>query len=191
MATTARPQIAPRVSLEQYLFDEAHRPDKHEFHAGYVYAMAGGSHAHSIMQARASGELYSQLKRSRCTVAGPDIKVWIAKEQTALYPDVLVACGKAVYHQSDQQLLTNPTVVVEVLSPSTRDYDLGKKFLLYRQLLSLQEYLLLEPDEVYVIHYSKDAKGAWRKKTHQLTDAVIELPSIKASLALRDLYPNA
>ncbi|MDX2267102.1 MAG: Uma2 family endonuclease [Bryobacter sp.] len=191
MATTARPQIAPRISLDQYLFDEAHRPDKHEFHAGYVYAMAGGSLSHAAMCANAVSALVRAVGSKRCLTLTADIKVWVEAEGSAVYPDAAVVCGKAISHKKSEHMITNPIVIVEVLSPSTRDYDLGKKFLLYRQLLSLQEYLLIEPDEVYVIHYSKDAKGAWRKKTHQLTDAVIELPSIKASLALRDLYPNA
>jgi Uma2 family endonuclease len=153
--------------------------------------MAGGSLSLAAMSANVVAALVRMGAAKGCTTFSSDIKVWIAEEECAVYPDAALVCGKVMGYNNSDQMITNPRIIVEVLSPSTRDYDLGRKFAIYKKLASLKEYILIEPDEVYVIHYAKDARGSWRKKTHQLTGALVELPSLNAKLALRDLYPNA
>jgi Uma2 family endonuclease len=117
--------------------------------------------------------------------------VWVEAASTALYPDVILVCGRPAYHKKNTQLVTNPLLIVEVLSPSTREYDLGAKFEVYQRLPSLRSYWLVDPGEVWVAEHSLGPNGRWGKKIHQNVEARLNVPGLDATLALRELYPGA
>ncbi len=183
-------QHGPMMSLEEYLFAEQGQKDKHEFHAGYVYSMAGGSHRHAIMQLNIGSELRAMARGKNCVASGPDIQIWVEEVQTALYADVALVCGKAAYFKKNRNMLVNPRLIVEVLSPGTRDYDLSGKFEIYKKLASFHEYLVVESDSVLVIHHQKDSAGVWTRKSYKNRTAEILIPSLGLPLAVSALYEN-
>lgn len=133
----------PKLSLQAFLDWENEQPERHEFHRGEVFAMTGGRRINGLVGLNIAAALKSLLKGTPCRTFVEAMKVQVG-DDTILYPDVFVTCDAGDLRT--QQIFTAPTVVVEVLSPSTRAYDLGAKFTLYRRLTSLREYLLVDPD---------------------------------------------
>ncbi len=114
------------------------------------------------------------------------MRIRIAKSKNYLYPDLSVVCGEEESLEVD--IIENPTVIAEVLSPSTADYDHGKKFSIYREIPSLKDYLLVHTQEILIEHFTPQADGNWLLAYHQGMDAVVELKSIGCSIALKDIY---
>ena len=128
----------PRVTEEEYLALERAADCKHEFVEGEIFAMAGCTVLHSLLAANWTAELFTQLRRAPCRVFTSDLRIRTSASGSYVYPDVSVACsGVRLYRDSDD-ILTNPKVVVEILSPSTANYDRGRKFQLYREISSLE-----------------------------------------------------
>lgn len=106
------------------------------------------------------------------------------------YPDVILVCGKRRFHDERRDTLLNPLVIIEVLSPSTADYDRGAKFAHYRQLESLQEYVLVAQDERHVMRYVRQPDHRWLLEEFRNHDDTVELPSVACRLSLADVYEN-
>ena len=119
-------------------------------------------------------------------VFNSDMRVRIAKSKNYLYPDLSVVCGVETSLEVDN--LENPTVIVEVLSPSTADYDHGKKFSIYREIPSLKDYLLVHTQEIMIEHFTPQVDGSWLLTYHNGMDALVEVKSIGCSIALQDIY---
>jgi Uma2 family endonuclease len=141
------------------------------------------------MQAAIGAELTRLTRGTKCVAAGSDIRIWIGRADTVLYADFSLICGEPTFHNRNQSLLTNPTLLVEVLSPSTRDYDLAGKFDLYKKLPSLREYLLVEPEEVTAIHSVKEAGGRWSRKQATERQDVLSIACLGKDLRLSRIYP--
>jgi len=174
-----------RLSPQTYLEQERLSETKHEFCNGEVFAMSGASYAHNVITANIIRELGNQLKQRPCRVLPSDMRVRV--EDGFVYPDVSVVCGKPEFYDKDN--LCNPSVIVEVLSPSTADYDANGKFARYRQLASLQEYLLVAQDRPHLLHYVRQAENRWLLSEYR--GAVeFELPNIGCRLDLTEVYAN-
>ena len=154
MSAVPKPYITP----EQYLELERQAETKSEYFAGEIFAMAGASPEHNLISGNAFGVLWSQLRDRPCTAYGSDMKVRSTQEHYA-YPDVTVVCGEAQFGGEEREVLLNPTLIVEVLSPSTEAWDRGGKFEQYRQRESLQEYLLIAQDRPHVERYARQSNG--------------------------------
>jgi Uma2 family endonuclease len=176
----------PKVPLtpEEYLAIEREAETKSEYVNGEVFAMAGASTPHNRIATDVVSELNFQLKGRNCEVFGSDMRIKVSPRMYT-YADAVVVCGEPVIADLDN--LVNPTLIVEVLSPSTEGYDRGRKFAKYRNIESFREYLLIAQDRCHVDHYLlKD--GQWLlSDVHSLTD-VIHLPSVNATLALAEVY---
>lgn len=146
-----------KKSLAEFLAWEAHQPDRHEFFRGEVFAMVGGSARHNRVIMNLGSRIAAHLDGSGCQVFTESMKVQIA--EGILYPDVVVTCGKA--EAGDEQIVSDPKLVIEVLSPSTKGYDQRDKFVLYRSLPSLREYALIDPSDRRVEVYTAADAGAW------------------------------
>jgi Uma2 family endonuclease len=133
----------PKLTIEAYFAWEASQPEKHEFHRGEVFAMVGAKRIHGRVVNNIARELGVHLKGSPCQVFHEGMKVQVG-DDTVLYPDVFVTCDKA--DLVTDQIFTAPTLVLEVLSPSTQAYDRSQKFALYRRIAALQEYILVDPE---------------------------------------------
>ena len=131
-------QPKQRISEREYLAGERDSAIKHEYFAGEVYAMTGASRNHNLIVSAVIARLYSQLENRKCTVYPGDLRVKVARRHSYVYPDVTVVCGEEWFEDGHNDTLLNPTVIVEVLSPSTEMFDRGKKFEQYRQISSLQ-----------------------------------------------------
>ncbi len=151
--------------------------------------MAGSSNKHNLITSNIIISLGSQLKKRDCRVYPPDMRVHIPKTGLFTYPDVLVVCGKPEFlPDTNLDTLTNPILIVEVLSASTESYDKSIKFDNYRSLESLREYVLVSQDAKKVIRYTKQANGSWVLMDFIGDKTEIELSSIECSLTMEDIY---
>jgi len=174
----------------EYLPLEASSNVKHEFVDGQIYAMAGGTPEHAALAATVIGLLFPQLRDGRCRAHDADLRVRVRETDLATYPDVTVVWGQRERDPDDEQAVTNPTVIVEVLSRSTEEYDRGDKFEHYKRLTSLREYVLLSPRERSVEVWTRHADDTWRCSVSR-DGEVARLDAIRAQLDVRELYDAA
>jgi Uma2 family endonuclease len=173
----------------EYLALEATSNVKHEYLDGQIYAMAGGTPQHAALAATVIGLLFPQLRAGRCRALDADLRVKIAATGLATYPDVTIVCGPRELAPDDAQAVTNPTLIVEVLSRSTEEYDRGDKFEHYKALPSLKQYVLVSHRERRVEVHTREAVG-WETRAFGEGESA-ELASIGASLEVRELYDAA
>ena len=184
--------MLPYLSISQYLELEYSSPTKHEYEGGEILAMTGGSLNHGILCGNAYNEIRSGLgkKGSNCNAFGSEIRIHIKAAEAIVYPDTMVICNEIETSDEDPEAVVNPILVVEVLSKSTESYDRGDKFYKYRQLSSLQEYVLVAQDSAMVETFHRKEKRVWEIARYIGIDAVINLKSIGIEIKLRDLYLN-
>jgi Uma2 family endonuclease len=160
-------RVAARSGLTpaEYLAWEREEPDKHEYHAGEVFAMAGGSPRHSWI----AGNVQSVLKRTlddRCFTFTSDQRIMFDDGRRYVYPDVSVVCGPIVLQDGANDVVANPTILIEVLSSTTEQYDRGLKWEGYQRLVSLTDYVLVAQHEVRVEHYRRAPDPGWFYRTY-------------------------
>ncbi len=149
------------LSPEEYLAIERAAEFRSEYFDGVMYAMAGGSHVHSHIMGNLAGEFRSALKKRPCLVMPADARVRVGKGILYCYPDLVVACEPREYAAEDKDTLVNPTLLVEVLSPSTELSDRATKATLYRGITSLQAYAFVSQNQPHVEIYHRNAAGEW------------------------------
>jgi Uma2 family endonuclease len=181
--------IAARTYLtpEEYLAFERKAITKHEYLSGEIVAMSGASNAHNLITGDIFAELHGQLKGGTCLVYTSDMRVKTSSTLSYFYPDVAVVCNKPRFEDNTFDTLLNPIVVIEVLSPSTAAYDRGEKFEYYKQLASLQEYILISQDRVRVESYHRQGTR-WLHNTLQRLEDVLSLTSIECEVPLHAIY---
>ena len=174
---------------EEYLAMEREADERHEYIDGYIFEMAGESQAH--------GEISAKLRGTPCRGRGANSKIRtgprpaLARSQKALYsyPDFFVICGELELLDEFQDVITNPTVIFEVLSPSTENYDRGEKFFRYQNWSStLKDYVLISQVNPTVEHFSRQTNGSWTYRVHQGLEAHFSIKSIKCTLKLSEIY---
>lgn len=177
-----------RMTEADYLKFERASETKHEYIAGEVFAMTGASQHHSLISGSVIAALYGQLRERPCKVYPGLMRLVIAASNVYTYPDISVVCGESIL-ADDQHLdtLTNPMLIIEVLSPSTELYDRGRKFQYYRQIESLREYVLIAQDAPRIERFVRQG-DVWQFSDAVGLDASLELPSIGCTLALGDIY---
>lgn len=183
--TSAEPRR--RFTFRDYLDLEEASNVKHEYFAGEIYAMAGGTPEHAALAMAVGASLFDQLQESGCRVYSSDLRVRVVATGLATYPDVTVICGPLEHDPESRTTVTNPTLVVEVLSPSTEDYDRGEEH--YRRIPSLRECVLVAHDRRRVEVWRRDAGGGWSQLVAESGE--VDLPSIGCRLAVEALYHRA
>ncbi len=175
------------LSLQEYLEIEEKAEFKSEYHQGFLVAMAGSTRNHALIAMNMGAELRHRLRGNGCSTYGSDLKVFIEPLDKSLYPDVTVICGPPAYGLDRKDLIVNPSLVVEVLSGSTEGYDRGEKFSFYRQLPSLQEYVLVSQQRplVEVFRRAENA-NEWLLSWAEGLGSSIELAG--TSLPLTEVY---
>jgi len=172
---------------EEYLAFERTSETRHEYLDGEIYDMSGASVAHNRIAGNTFASLHSQISDRPCDVFQNDMRLKVTAARLYTYPDVIVVCGEPQLSDDKLDTLLNPTVIIEVLSPSTESYDRGMKFQGYRTLDSLQEYLLISQEKVSIEHYVR--KGdQWVLSDAVRLEDVVQLSSIDCRLALADVY---
>jgi Uma2 family endonuclease len=150
-----RSQLAPA----EYLAWEREQSTKHEFFDGEVFAMAGGTPRHNALGMSIGAELRTALRSRGCSVLSSDQR--LAFDTRYVYPDVTVICGPVVFQAGTTDVITNPSILVEVLSRSTEEYDRGLKWTGYQGIESLTDYLLVSQTDVRIEHYRRNSDGSW------------------------------
>jgi Uma2 family endonuclease len=182
------PEPKTQFTPEEYLAIERSTLAKSEFFEGQVFAMGGASVAHVQIVTNLVGELRNQLKGGPCRVFSTDLRLRISPTGLYTYPDVIVGCEPLAFADDHRDTLTNPTVIIEVLSESTKDYDRGGKFAHYRALQSLKEYALFDQASVHAEHFVRQPDHRWLlSETDSLADA-LTLASLGAELKLSEVY---
>ena len=183
------PSVAAQTYLtpEEYIASERKATLKSEYLSGEIIAMSGASNAHNLITMNTTTQLYNQLVEGGCRVFSSDMRVGIGTGVSYFYPDIAVTCDKPRFEDDAFDTLINPQVIIEVLSASTAGYDRGKKFIRYRQLESLQEYILISQDQVHVEHYLRQGKQ-WVLSEFSALENVLPLASIGAELSLNQIY---
>jgi Uma2 family endonuclease len=186
------PATKHRYTVEEYLRREAAALDKHEFHEGEILAMSGGTYRHSLIAANVIGALWSRFGDSRCRPLDSNMRVRVPPTDRYVYPDATVVCGEPQFDPQDPKLMTivNPRVIFEVLSESTEAYDRGAKFTRYREIESLEEFVLVSQDRPLVEAYARQPGGTWLLAPSSGIDAVAALRSLQISLRLSEIYRN-
>jgi Uma2 family endonuclease len=182
-------QPAKKLTPQEYLAIERQNEMKSEYWNGEMFAMAGASEAHNLIAINVGAELRAQLKERPCKVYPGDMRVRIPRTNRYLYPDVIVVCGKPEFEDEHHDTLLNPTVIIEVFSPSTENYDRGAKFVQYRKLDALREYLLVAQDTPFIEHYARqEATRFWMLSEASGLEATVELSAIACRLELAEVY---
>jgi Uma2 family endonuclease len=178
----------PRFTPEQYLERERQADHKSEYLSGEIFAMAGASEAHNLIVTNVVRELSARLRGRPCRTYPSDMKVEVGPSGLFTYPDVSVVCGEPRFHDARRDMVQNPTVIVEVLSPSTEAYDRGAKFAQYRRLESLTDYLLISASECRVEHYVRLRDGQWLLSEVMTQEQVVVIGSIDCELPMAEVY---
>jgi Uma2 family endonuclease len=178
-----------RPTYADYLAAEEASAERHAFHDGEIFGMAGGTTLHALLANEAGALLRNALVGRPCAATSADQRIQIDADN-ATYPDVAVLCPPLQRPPSDPNAVSNPVALVEVLSPSTEAWDRGGKFALYATLASLRHYLLVAQDCWRVEHYRREDDGSWRLTVHGPGDTVT-LDTIDARFAVDELYTKA
>ena len=197
----ATPAAQTRLTPEEYItFERKAPPDteiiRYEYLNGELIAMSGASRAHNLITMNVSTALHSRLSGRGCETYANEMPVSAPLTRSYFYPDVVVVCEEPRFEDDVFDTLLNPIIVVEVLSPSTEAYDRGEKFAHYRQLVSLQEYILVSQNRVLVEHYRRQEKHGttavirkdWIFTDFHELEEVLPLTSIQCELPLQEIY---
>jgi len=172
----------------EYLALERSSETKHEFVRGAIVAMAGAWPPHNILAARLTIALGGVLSGKPCEVMTSDQRIHVPAKRLYAYPDVTVACGKRAYDDEEPPSLLNPTLIVEVTSKSTKDYDRGSKFLDYQSIESLREYVVVSHEEIRIEHHQRLESGQWLTTILQGLDAELSIALADAPIPLERIY---
>ena len=178
------------ISPEDYLKMERAATEKHEYCDGGIFAMAGASLQHNRIVSNIISSLGSYLKGKKCEIFPSDLRVSTPNKESYMYPDVTIVCDDPQMEDDQFDTLKNPSVIFEVLSPSTRGIDKGRKFFFYMQIPSLNEYILIDSKMQHVFASRKQPDNSWKFEQIEDADASLFIESIKFSLPLKDIYEN-
>jgi Uma2 family endonuclease len=184
MSTQARPFLTP----EQYLEIERQAEHKSEYWQGEMFAMPGAAEPHNLIVPNIMVQIHPQLRSRDCRLYSNDMRVRVSATGLYTYPDIVVVRGVPQFLDGGRDTLLNPTLIVEVLSPSTEAYDRGRKFEHYQSIDSLQQYLLVASERVHADLFTRQAGGQWLLTAAAGIDDAIDLESIGCRIALRDTY---
>ena len=186
-ARAYQPAADDFVTLPQYLAREEKSEVKHEYHAGQVRAMAGGSPRHAQIGFNLAGSFFKRLQGKRCRGASGDQRIRIEAADRNLYPDLTIVCPPEKYSQNDPHALINPVLIIEVLSSTTQEYDRTEKFDFYAQIPELQHYVLVSQERVLVEHFQR-AEDGWLLRRFNSREDVVTFSDLEIEVPLSEIY---
>jgi len=176
------------LTPEEYLAMEEMAEYKSEYYRGEIFAMAGISINHNRIVRNLSRKLDQALINNQCEAFTSDIKVWIQEKDLFTYPDVIVVCGKPEFYPDRDDTVTNPIIIIEVLSESTKNYDRIEKFEFYRTLPTFQEYILVDQYRVHIEHFYLESKKKWIYTDYSNENDILKFNDIDFQISLKDIY---
>ena len=184
----AQSQEKRRMAPKEYLeFDRA-SDIKHEYFNGQIFAMTGAKKNHNLINTSLTANLVNRIGNSTCRVFSNDMRVKIESESGYAYPDIAVACGNLEFEDDQLDTLTNPIVIMEILSDATEAYDRGDKFAYYRAIPTLQEYILVSQNKCRVEQFIRKEGGMWGMFHYENRGQIIKIESIDCAVPLSDIY---
>jgi len=177
-----------RLTLDEYIAIEESSETKHEFLDGNVHEMTDFSPAHCLITANLIGSLHPQLRGKSCRMFPSTQRLKVEATGLYTYPDASVVCGPMQLAEKPNYTMTNPTVLIEVLSPSTEGYDRGMKFEHYRKIDSLRAYLLIAQDSIQVELYTRQEQNSWLLEEFTEKETMVPLDAIGCTMAIKDIY---
>ena len=184
MSTDARPRLTP----EEYLTIERTAEQRSEYVNGEMFALSVASFAHTVITMNIAAGFHGRLRDSRCTVHSADLKVRVEATGLHAYPDIVVVCGEPRFVDAEKDVVTNPLLLVEVLSESTEKWDRGAKFGHYRRIPSLTEVLFVSQGEARIEQYVRQPDDRWLLSEIHGLAGILSLPSIRCDLPLSEIY---
>ena len=176
------------ISAEDYLQAERNAAEKHEYYQGEIFAMSGASAKHNRIQSNTIGEFYLKLKGKGCQPYGSDFRVHIPSNTLYTYPDITIFCGDPELTDEHFDTAINPSVIVEILSLSTRNYDRFSKFNLYRDIKSLHTYILIDSLSYSIELHTRNEDNTWQLQDLKSLDDILILKTLQIEILLKDIY---
>lgn len=161
---------------------------KHEYFQGEILAMSGAGFRHNIIFRNLYGDLAYRSKGKPCQPYGSDMRIHIPENTLFTYPDISIFCRDITNDEGDDDIFVQPTVLIEILSPATRNYDRGTKFRLYREIPSLKEYVLVDSEAVSVEIFRLNESRHWELEEYKKQDEILYIRTIEFKLSLKELY---
>jgi Uma2 family endonuclease len=177
-----------KFTVQEYLELERNSAEKHEFYRGEIFDMSGASSRHNIIAVNLTVTLGNALKGNPCRPYGSDMRINIPENSLFTYPDISIICGDIVSSPQDEETATQPIIIIEILSPSTRQYDSGGKFKLYRDIPSLKEYLLVDSESINTEAFRINERKQWELQEYKSIADILTFPSLNIQVSLEDIY---
>ena len=176
------------MSIEKYLEMENSADEKHEYYKGEIFAMSGAKMPHNRITSNLLITLGLKLKGKKCHPFGSDARIHIAANTLFTYPDISIICGEVMTLNNDDYNVLNPTVIIEVLSTSTKNYDRGEKFKLYRDIPTLKEYILVDSKSVHLEVFRLNEKNHWELEEYKTIGENVIIKAIEETIAVSEIY---
>jgi Uma2 family endonuclease len=177
-----------KVSIEEYLEMENAADEKHVYYKGEIFAMSGAKVPHNAITTNFLGILYSKLKGKKCKLFNSDQRIHIPSNTLFTYPDISIVCGEILTLNDDDYNVLNPTVIIEVLSKSTKNYDREEKFKLYRDIKTLKEYILVDSASIHMEVCRLNESGHWELEEYNALSDTLLIKAINESIVLAEIY---
>ncbi len=177
-----------RYTIEEYLEMENAATEKHEYYKGEIFAMSGAKLQHNIITTNVLVALANKLTGKPCRPFGSDMRIHIPKNTLFTYPDISVICGEVESRDNDDMNFLNPTAIIEVLTPSTKNYDRGEKFRLYRDIATLKEYILVDSETIAVEAFHINSSGHWELSEYKDISVLLNIRAIDVHLSVSEIY---
>jgi Uma2 family endonuclease len=186
-----------KFTVEEYLEFEKSATEKHEYYLGEIFdmsghgellAMSGASNRHNKIFSNLFGGLCIKLKGKLCQPYGSDMRIHIPENTLFTYPDITIICGDFISLDIDEDTIVKPTIIIEILSPSTMRYDRGDKFKLYRDVSTLKEYIMIDSKSISIEAFRINDKAHWELEEYKTISGELALPSLLISIPIADIY---
>ena len=175
-------------TVEEYLEYENASEEKHEYYRGEIFAMSGAKVTHNIIAGNILGQLSQKLKGKSCRPFHSDQRIHIPQNTLFTYPDISIVCGEIITKDNDDWNILNPSVIFEILSPSTKSYDKGEKFTLYRDIPTLKEYILVDSEKIHVEAFRINDNNHWELEEYKKIGEILQVKTVQLLIPLTEVY---
>ena len=185
------PEVAygkKKFTIEEYLEYENASQEKHEYYQGEIFAMSGPKVPHNIIAVNITVLLGQKLKGKSCQPFNSDQRIYIPQNTLFTYPDISIVCGEIVTKDNDDWNILNPSIIIEILSRTTKNYDRGEKFKLYRDIPTLKEYILIDSESINIEAFRINEAGHWELEEYKKSDETLLVKIVQLSIPLTEIY---
>ncbi len=179
-----------KFSIEEYLRMENTEVVKHEYYQGEIFAMSGAKVPHNTIVVNLLIKLGQKLKGKKCKPFNSDQRIHIPSNTLFTYPDISIICGEIITLNNDEYNVLNPTVIIEVLSSSTKNYDRGEKFKLYRDITTLKEYILVDSESIHIETFRLNENDHWELEEYNSAEDILIIKAIEENITLSEIYDS-